>query len=132
VAEHTFAGMTCSEVADQAPAFVLGILTPAESDAVRRHMADCPELHAEMAELNSVVPALFEAIEPVAPPAGLKDRIMAAASADLAARGQVAAPAAAAPPSRRAEQPRARLVGQERAAVVEERCHRRGMRDRPG
>jgi len=36
--------MTCSEVADQAPAFVLGILTPAESDAVRRHLGECPEL----------------------------------------------------------------------------------------
>jgi anti-sigma factor RsiW len=107
VAEHTFAGMTCSEVAEQAPAFVLGILTPAESDAVRRHLAECPELHAEMAELNSVVPTLFEAVEPVAPPAGLKDRIMAAASADLAARGQAAVPATAPQPSRPTVQPRA-------------------------
>jgi anti-sigma factor RsiW len=107
VAEHNFAGMTCSEVADQAPAFVLGILTPAESDAVRRHMADCPELHAEMAELNSVVPALFEAVVPAAPAAGLKDRIMAAATADLAARRRAAAPATASHPSPRAAQPRA-------------------------
>ena len=107
MAEHTFAGMTCSEVADQAPAFVLGILTPAESDAVRRHLGECPELHAEMAELNSVVPALFAAVEPVAPPASLKDRIMAAASADLAARQQAAAPVTAAQPSRPAAPPRA-------------------------
>jgi anti-sigma factor RsiW len=107
VAEHTFAGMTCSEVAEQAPAFVLGILSPAESDTVRRHLAECPELHAEMAELNSVVPALFEAVEPVALPASLKDRIMAAASADLAARRQPAAPAIAPQPSRPAEPPRA-------------------------
>jgi anti-sigma-K factor RskA len=95
VAEHTFAGMTCTEVADLAPAFVLGILSPTESAAVRSHLAECPELHAEMAELNSVVPALFATVEPVAPPAGLKDRIMAAASADLAARRQAAAPAIA-------------------------------------
>ena len=107
MAEHNFAGMTCSEVADQAPAFVLGILTPAESDAVRRHMAECPELHAEMAELNSVVPVLFAAAEPVAPPAGLKDRIMAAASADLAARREAAAAAPAAQPSPPAAPPRA-------------------------
>jgi anti-sigma-K factor RskA len=106
VAENTFAGLTCSDVAELAPAFVLGVLTPAESDAVRRHLADCPELHAEMAELNSVVPALFEAVEPVAPPAGLKDRIMAAASADVAARG-AAAPRAAAQPARPVEPPRA-------------------------
>jgi anti-sigma factor RsiW len=89
--------MTCSEVAELAPAFVLGILSPAESDAVRGHLAECPELHAEMAELNSVVPALFEAVEPVVPPAGLKDRIMAAAAADLAARREAPAPVAPAP-----------------------------------
>jgi anti-sigma factor RsiW len=82
VAEHTFAGMRCSEVADLAPAFVLGALDATASDAVRRHLAECPEPHAEMAELYSVVPALFEVVEPVAPPAGLKDRILAAAASD--------------------------------------------------
>ena len=82
MAEHTFAGLTCSEVADLAPSFVLGALEAAESDAIRRHLAACPEAHPEMAELRSVVPALFEVIEPVAPPAGLKDRILAAAAAD--------------------------------------------------
>ena len=107
MAEHTFAGMTCSEAADLAPAFVLGALTPAESDTVRRHLAECPELHPEMAELHSVVPALFEAVERAAPPAGLKDRIMAAAAADLAARQQaVAAPVVAQTPVEIA-QPRA-------------------------
>lgn len=80
MAEHTFAGLTCSEVADLAPAFVLGALEVAESDTIRRHLAECPEAHPEMAELHSVVPALFEAVEPVAPPAGLKERILAAAA----------------------------------------------------
>ena len=80
MAEHTFAGMTCSEVADLAPAFVLGALDATESDAVRRHLLECPEPHPEVAELHSVVPALFEAVEPVAPPAGLKERILAAAA----------------------------------------------------
>ena len=94
MAEHTFAGLTCSDAADLAAGFVLDILSPAESDAVRRHLAECPELHAEMAELNSVVPALFEAVEPVSPPAGLKDRILAAAAADLEARRPAAQPAA--------------------------------------
>jgi anti-sigma-K factor RskA len=99
VAEHTFAGMRCSAVADLAPAFVLGILDPSEADAVRRHLAECPELHAEMAELNSVVPALFEAVEPVAPPAGLKDRILAAAAADLEGRRSAVAPMPATGPA---------------------------------
>ena len=99
MAEHTFAGLTCSNVADLAPAFVLGSLGPSESDAVRRHLVDCPELHAEMAELNSVIPALFATVEQVEPPAGLKARIMAAAAADLAARQGAVAPPAGAPPA---------------------------------
>jgi anti-sigma-K factor RskA len=86
MAEHTFAGLTCSDVAELAPAFVLGALSAGESDAVRRHLAECPELHAEVAELNSVVPALFEAVEPAAPAPDLKARILAAAAADLEAR----------------------------------------------
>jgi anti-sigma-K factor RskA len=109
VAEHTFAGLTCSEAAELAPAFVLGALEATESDAVRLHLADCPELHAEMAELGSVVPALFASVEPVAPPAGLKDRILAAAAADLEAARAAAAPRAAAPsaaPPVAVEQPR--------------------------
>jgi anti-sigma-K factor RskA len=108
MAEHAFAVLTCSDVAELAPAFVLGALNPGESDAVRRHLADCPELHAEMAELNSAVPALFEAVEPVAPPADLKARILAAAAADLEANRAAEATAApaqrpvvAAPPTRR-------------------------------
>jgi len=95
VAEHTFAGLSCTDVADLAAGFVLDALTPTESDAVRRHLAECPEPHPEMAELNSVVPALLAAVEPVAPPAGLKERILAAAAADLEARRPAATPEAA-------------------------------------
>jgi hypothetical protein len=52
-----------------------------------------------MAELGSVVPALFEAVEHVAAPAGLKDRIMAAAAADLEARRSAGAAAPVSAPS---------------------------------
>ena len=95
MAEHTFAGLSCTEVADLAPAFVLGALEAAESDTVRRHLAACPEVHPEMAELHSVVPALFETVEVVAPPVGLKERILAAAAADSqrASDAQPASPA---------------------------------------
>jgi anti-sigma-K factor RskA len=48
-------------------------------------MAACPESHAEIAELGGVVPALFEVVEQVEAPAGLKDRILAAAAAEQAA-----------------------------------------------
>ena len=93
MAEHELAGLRCSEVADLAPAFVLGALEAAESDAIRRHLAECPELHAEIAELHSIVPALLAAAEPVEPPPGLKARIHAAAADDLAARQATKAPA---------------------------------------
>lgn len=105
MAEHTFAGLTCAEVADLAPAFVLGALEAAASDTVRRHLAECPEAHAEMAELHSVLPALFEVVEPVAPPAGLKDRILAAAAADTQ-RVTDASRVAAAPPASDVQRPR--------------------------
>ena len=94
MAEHTFAGLACADVADLGAAFALGALEPAESDAVRRHLAECPETHAEVAELRSVVPALFEIPERVAPPAALKDRILAAARAEAEAASSTASPAA--------------------------------------
>lgn len=107
MAEHLFAGLRCSELEDLAPAFVLGALEPAEMDAIRQHLAACPEAHPEMAELGSVVPALFETVELVEPPAGLKARILAAAAADTQrvadsqrAVGTQLAPAATPPPIR--------------------------------
>lgn len=95
MAEHVFAGLRCSEVAELAPAFVLGALEAAELDAVRRHLAECPEPHPEMAELGAVVPALFEQVDPVAPPEGLKARILAAAAADGAPASATTVPPAA-------------------------------------
>ena len=82
MADHDYAGLSCSDILELSGAFVLGALAPEEADAVRAHIAACPEAHAEVAELGAVVPALFEAVELVAPPAGLKDRILAAAAAE--------------------------------------------------
>ena len=87
--------MTCDDVRDQAAAFVLGALTPAEEEAVRDHLATCPEAHAEFAELGGVVPILAASVEQVEPPPALRERIMAAAAADRRERG--AAPAVVAP-----------------------------------
>jgi hypothetical protein len=94
--------MACDDVRDLAPGYVLDALEPAEAAAVREHLATCPNPHPEFAELGGVVPYLAEsaALDPVEPPAALRDRIMAAAAADLEARGE-ASPAApvAAPPA---------------------------------
>ena len=82
MADHLVGGLHCADVADLAASFVLGALEPGEADAVRRHLAGCPEAHAEFAELGSVVPALFETVDLVEPSAALRERILAAAAAD--------------------------------------------------
>jgi anti-sigma factor RsiW len=87
--------LTCAEVVEMAGSFVLGALDPAADAAVRAHLAACPESHEEMVELGGAVVALAESVPIVEPPAGLKGRIMAAAAADLVARG--ATPPAASP-----------------------------------
>jgi anti-sigma factor RsiW len=85
--------MTCDQARDLAPAYVLGALDTAEERAVHEHLASCPEAHEEFPELGGVVPVLAEAVELVEPPAALRDRIMAAAAADLEARrGAASAP----------------------------------------
>jgi anti-sigma-K factor RskA len=85
VADHLVAGLHCADASDLAAAFVLGALESAEMDAVRRHLAGCPEPHAEFAELGSVVPALFEAVDIVEPRANLGARIHDAAAAQARA-----------------------------------------------
>ena len=82
-----------------AAAYVLGALEPAEEAAVREHLQTCPEPHDEFAELGGVVPYLAElpGLELVEPPASLRDRIMAAAAADLAERSAAKPTAPAAP-----------------------------------
>jgi anti-sigma factor RsiW len=86
--------MNHDQVRDLAAGYVLGALDPSEEAAVREHLATCPEPHTEFEELGGVVPYLLEPadLELVEPPASLRDRIMAAAAADLEARAQGAAP----------------------------------------
>lgn len=76
--------MTCELARDLAAGYVLGALEPPEDAAVREHLRTCPQPHDEFAELGGVVLYLAEAdLELVEPPASLRDRIMAAAAADL-------------------------------------------------
>ena len=82
MADHIVGGLHCADATNFAAGFVLGALEPAEADTVRAHLAGCPEPHAEFSELGSVVPALFETVDLVEPPAALRDRILAAAAAD--------------------------------------------------
>jgi anti-sigma-K factor RskA len=86
VTEPTKPGLTHDEAIDLAAGYVLGALEPGEEAAVREHLATCDLPHPEFDELGSVVPALLELDESelVEPPAALRDRVMAAAAADLA------------------------------------------------
>jgi len=82
--------MTCEQAADLAPGYVLDALEPAEAAAVRGHLATCGQPHPEFGAYGGVVPVLLD-LDPsmlVEPPAGLRDRIMAAAAADLATRAE--------------------------------------------
>jgi hypothetical protein len=97
--------LTHDEALDLAASFVLGALRDDEMAAVRAHLASCPEPHDEFVALAGVVPVLHAAVQPVAPPPALKDRIMAAAAADLEARRQEAQAAAAAPAAPEATSP---------------------------
>ena len=92
--------LTHEQAIDLAGLYVLGALDEAEMAAVRQHLATCPLSHAEFEELGGVVPYLLEAdLELVEPPAGLRDRVMSAAAADVAARGSGATPAVPAAPA---------------------------------
>jgi hypothetical protein len=85
---HPMPELTCDEVRELAGAFVLGALDAREDAAVRAHLAAPSHLdvHPEIAELGGVLPAFAEIVPQVEPPAALRDRILAAAAADLEAR----------------------------------------------
>jgi anti-sigma-K factor RskA len=75
--------LTCDEVRELAGGFVLDALEVDEADAVRAHLAGCADPHAEIADLASGLPALWETVPIVEPPAALRSRLLAAAAADL-------------------------------------------------
>ena len=80
------AELSHDEIVDLAASFVLGALDEDEMAAVSAHLASCAQSHAEFDELGGMVPVLQASLLPVEPPPALKDRIMAAAAADLEAR----------------------------------------------
>lgn len=95
----TMPPLGCDEVADLAAGFVLGALDPATMDAVRIHLAMCPEAHPEFDKLGGVVPYLADSLEPLEPPAALGSRIVAAVAAEAAISAAPPAPMPARPPA---------------------------------
>jgi hypothetical protein len=82
--------ITHEEAVDLAAGYVLHALEPGEDAAVQSHLASCELPHPEFEELGGVAPALLELDESelVEPPASLRDRLMAAAAADLEERSR--------------------------------------------
>ena len=80
--------LTCDDVRDLAPLYVLDALEADEAAAVRAHLATCADPHAELAELGGVVPYLADSLEPLEPPAAVGERIAAAVQADLRGRAR--------------------------------------------
>ena len=73
--------LTHEEADELAGLFVLDALTPAEADAMREHLATCPESHADLAELAAVTPALAALGGTVDAPAELRGRVLATLAA---------------------------------------------------
>ncbi len=87
--------------------FALGILSEDDRRVFEAHLAACPECRAEVRDAAMVAEALGHAVTPEAPPAQLRDRVLAAARAAAPA----ASPARVVPiaESRRAASPARRL-----------------------
>jgi anti-sigma-K factor RskA len=72
------------ELRSQLGAFVLGALAPAEQAEVRAHLAGCDECAAEVRSLRPVVDSLAWSVEPVEPPAAVRERILSATAKSAA------------------------------------------------
>ncbi len=71
----------CAEVDELAGLFVLDALTPDEAAAVAEHLSTCQQPHESLAELAGPASALPGAVEPVMPPAELRDQVLSAVAA---------------------------------------------------
>jgi hypothetical protein len=98
-------GMTCDRVRELASGFVLGALDTREMIAVADHLDSCAHDHPEIDEFGGILPYLAESLEPVEPPTWLRESVIAAAKADLAATRRIGLPS-----ERRVYEPVALLV----------------------
>jgi hypothetical protein len=85
--------LTCDRVRELASGYVLGALDTEEMLDVADHLDSCRLGHPEVDEFGGVLPYLAASLEPVEPPAWLRESVIAAARADQVARRRVGAPA---------------------------------------
>jgi hypothetical protein len=86
--------MTCDRIRERASGFVLGALDTSEMIEVARHLDTCSRPHPEIRDLGGVLPYIAESLEPIEPPAWLRESVIAAARADLDSRNRSAEPIA--------------------------------------
>jgi hypothetical protein len=72
-------------VLDDLELYAVGALRPGEADRTTAHLAQCATCRDALAEIAGVVSALPDMVLLREPPAGLKDRILAAAAAEAGA-----------------------------------------------
>lgn len=80
-------GLSHEEVKDLVGAYVLGAVPEGEAQLVRAHILSCDECLAEADSYMAPAGSLALAVEPVDPPAGFADRVMAAALGTAEAEG---------------------------------------------
>jgi anti-sigma-K factor RskA len=73
--------MTHDELRDLSGGYALGILSEAERRAFEAHLPTCPECGEEVRGFAAVAQGLAQAVPLVDPPAALRDRVLAAATA---------------------------------------------------
>ena len=108
------------ELRESLPAWLLGALDPGEADRVQRHVQDCAECQADAARLRPAVASIGLASPAAAPPAGLRERIVARSRQPIELADVRAARGQARPTIGRRPQPREwlRLPVQAVAAMV--------------
>jgi anti-sigma-K factor RskA len=107
--------MTCEEIEELAGAIALGAVPEDEWPAIREHLATCTRGHAEIEQLLPVAELLLMAAPAVVPPASLRERILAAARADLDASPEPAPLMPAAPAADREAAPPGVVARRERS-----------------
>lgn len=72
-------------VSEDLELYAVGALRTGEAERVALHLAACPVCRAELAEISATVNALPDTVALREPPAGLRERILTAAAADIPA-----------------------------------------------
>lgn len=108
----------CETLAELLPAYSIGATDAEETALVEKLLEVCPEAEAELASYDSLAQAMNYTAPRIQPPAGLHDKLMAAAAASSAKPAARAVPPAAVtsvstpsiPAPVRAEAPRPRIL----------------------